>query len=365
MIDNTDDVRWVQAQQPPVEPPDAEATGWARAALMAHAERSSQLACVESPPQQTAAQATRRRKSGLFRGHRGIAAAAAVAVMAAAGIAVAAIGFPHGGSDLLGPAPASAAILTLADKVRDAPPLTGDATLVLHTNAFTAGAGTSNSGSFTGADLYLDDGRYYYAPTAAGLPNAVKGGPVDYSLKGVMDAMSANATADPQVARAAFLKAADPQWGGDIQHAPAWQQDNNIWCTAIDLLGEAYGRPDVLAATLRVLSTVDGVTVTHVTFDSHDALQISMKDPGSKAWAKIVAASPAPVPPGQAANNVAKITRQKREAEAKAKLKAQPTPPHLMTLTVDDSTGALLLYTDIGLKVTYHVTRVDAADYGL
>jgi hypothetical protein len=36
-----------------------------------------------------------------------------------------------------------------------------------------------------------------------------------------------------------------------------------------------------------------------------------------------------------------------------------------MTMTVDDSTGALLLYTDVGLKVTYHVTRVDSAAYGL
>jgi hypothetical protein len=363
MIDNTDDVRWVQAQQPSVEPPDAEATGWARAALMAHAERSSRLACVESPPRATA-RTQRRRKAGLFRSHRGIAAAAAVAVIAAAGIAVAAIGFPHGGSDLLGPAPASAAILTLADKVRDAPLLTGDATLVQHTNASTEGPGSSTSGSFTGADLYLDDGRYYYASTAEGLPDAVKGGPVDYSLKAAMDAMSEKASADPQVARAAFLKAIDPQWGSDTQHGPKWQQDNVIWCSAIDLLGAACGRPGVLAATLGVLSTVDGVTVKHVTFDGHDALQISMKDPGSKAWAKIVAASPAPVSQSQAAN-AAKIVREKKEALAKQHIKVQPIPPHLMTLTVDDSTGALLLYTDVGLKVTYHVTRVDAAAYGL
>jgi len=365
MIDTNDDVQWVKAQRPTVEPPDAEATGWARAALLAHTERSSRLTRIDSPSERPAARGTRRRKSGLFRSHRGMAAAAAVALMAAAGIAASVIGFPTGGSNLLGPAPASAAVLTLAHQVQTAPQLKGDATLVLHTNLLTEGPGSSTSGSFTGADLHLDDGRYYYAQTVAGLPEAVKAGPMtDYSLKAVTDAMSANATADPQTARAAYLKAVNPLYAGDTETEPGWQQDNVIWVSGIDVLGAAYGRPDVLAATLRVLSTVDGVTVTHVNFDGHDALAISMKDPGSKAQAKIIAASPAPMSSSEAAD-AAKILREKKEAMAKAHIKVQPIPPHLMTLTLDDQTGALLQYTDIGLRVTYTVTRVDAADYGL
>ena len=110
------------------------------------------------------------------------------------------------------------------------------------------------------------------------------------------------------------------------------------------------------------------MTVTHVMFDGQDALQISMKDPGSAAWAKTVASDPPQVSPSAAAE-AAKIIREKREATAKATgkthVKVQPIPPHLMTLTLDDQTGALLQYTDIGLKVTYHVTRVDTAAYGL
>jgi hypothetical protein len=98
--------------------------------------------------------------------------------------------------------------------------------------------------------------------------------------------------------------------------------------------------------------------------DDHDALQISMKDPGSKAWAKIVASDSPKVSPSAAAR-AAEIVREKKEAMAKAHVKVQPIPPHLMTLTLDDQTGALLQYTDVGLKVTYHVTRVDAADYGI
>ena len=65
------------------------------------------------------------------------------------------------------------------------------------------------------------------------------------------------------------------------------------------------------------------------------------------------------------AADAAKIAREKEEARAKAHVKAQPIPPHLMTLTLDDQTGALLRYTDIGLLVTYKVSRVDAADYGV
>jgi hypothetical protein len=281
-----------------------------------------------------------------------------VAIVAAAGIAAAAIGFPQGDS-LLAPAPASAAIATLADKVQDAAPLTGDATLVLHTNVLTEGPGTDVTGRFTGADLHLDDGRYYYAATPKGLSEGVKAGPVDYSLGAVMEAMTAATTADPQTARAAYLKAVDPLYGGDTERQPKWQQDNVIWVSGIDLLGVAYGRPDVLAATLRVLSTADGVTVDHVTFDGHEALAISMKDPGSKAWARIMASAPP-----QATSEGTKAAREKKEA-GKAQDAAHPIPPHLMTLTLDDQTGALLQYTDIGLKVTYHVSRVDAADYGV
>ena len=351
MSDN-DDIRWLEGQRPDVDPPTGEATGWARASLLMHAERAPGLVCLEQPPERKAAPRRRRRW-----------VAGAATALAAALIAAVAIGIPHGGSDLLSPAPASAAVLTLAKKVQNAPALKGDATLVLHTNDLAAGAGSSIDRSFTGADLYLDDGRYYYAPTETGLPDAAKGGPVDYTLKPVMDAMAADATADPQAARAAFIRAVDPQWGGDIQRGPRWQQDNVIWNSGIDLLSAAYGRPDVLAAVLRVLSTAEAVTVDHVTLDGRDALAISMKDPGSTAWAQITAASPVPVPTGKAMDTD-KLIRQK-EAAAKAKLKAHPIPPHLMTLTLDDQTGALLRYTDIGLRVTYKVTRVDARDYGI
>jgi hypothetical protein len=361
MSDNTDDVQWVKSQRPAVEPPDAEATGWARAALMAHAERASQLTRIDSPPQQPAALATRRRKAGLFRSHRGVAAAAAVAVMAMVGVAASVIGFPHDGSKGLSVGVDQAAaksLQKLASRTLAAPALKGDATLILRTHDF------PNEPSFTGADLYLDDGRYFYAMTPEGLPAAVKGGPVDYSVKPMLDAMAAVATADPSVARAAFLKAVNTQWADDTESEARARQDNAIWCTGLDVLGAAYGRPDVRAGMLRVLSTVDGVTVKHTTYEGKSALEIAMYFPKQVFTKADLTPSPMRTT-GDKQVDAALLAKMQARAKLIAEGKIKPIPAHFMTMTVDDSTGALLLYTDVGLRVTYHVTRVNAADYGL
>jgi hypothetical protein len=361
MIDNTDDVQWIKAQRPAIEPPDAEATGWARAALMSHAERSSQLTCLETPPEQSTVRTARRRKSGLFRSHRGVAAAAAIALMAAAGVAASVIGLPHtGGKGLsVGVDQAAAKSLQkLATLTLAAPALKGDAALILRTQDL------ADRGSFTGEDLYLDDGRYFYAETPEGLPAAVKGGPVDYSVKPVLDAMATVATADPNVARTAFLKAANPLWADDTENEARARQDNAIWCIGLDVLGAAYGRPDVRAGMLLALSTADGVTVKHTTFEGKSALQIAMYVP-KEVFTKADTSPSTIRSTGDKAVDAALLAKMQARAKAIAEGKIKPIPAHFMTMTVDDSTGALLLYTDIGLKVTYHVTRVDAADYGL
>ena len=231
-----------------------------------------------------------------------------------------------------------------------------------HTNAI------EGKGKFTGADLYLDDGRYYYSEKAAGLPAAVKAGPQDFSLKAAVDAMAAVSSADPQVARAALLKAINPQYGGDTEHDTASRQDNFIWVSGIDVLGAGYGRPDVLAGMLRALATVDGVTVTPGTLEGVKTLEISMNVPeqtSSPASRKQLAARLQAQT--KASDNTA---AQKATTEALVKKLTGTTttivtPAHFMRATVDASDGALLRYSDIGLTVTYHVSRVDAADYGL
>jgi len=366
VIDNDDDIKWVKAQRPEVAPPDAEATGWARASLMFHADRSSRLACVESPPCREASP-----RRGLvprfFRSRRGVAVAAAAAVLAAVGIGGAFSVLPHvGNNGVLGVDQAYAKpLVQLATHVAAAP-LTGDATLVEHSNAIEGQSG------FTGADLYLDNGRYYYAETAAGLPAAVKGGPQDYTLKPVVDAMASVSSADPQTARAAFLKAIDPQWADDTQHEASARQDNVIWVAGIDVLGAAYGRPDVLAGMLRALATVAGVTVTPGTYQGVKTLEISMQVPGQTTSPNLIRASlAARLKALKAAGDTTKAERA-QIAALTAKLAATPAsstkttiPAHVTQATVDASDGALLRYTDIGLVVTYHVSRVNAAAYGL
>ena len=358
MINDNDDMRWVKAQRPPVAPPDAETTLWAREALLAHAKKASHLAAVRAPSVRPSAP---RRFSGLLKGRRAVAAAAAVAIMATAGITAALVGIPHTGDTglLSGVATAQAkTLLALSSRVLAAPAPPGDATLVQHTNKLAFG-------TFTGADLYLDNGRYYYADTAAGLPAAVKGGPQDYDLKPAIDAAASVASAGPQTARAAFLQAISsslyPKIG--LLSATRAQQDNYIWITAIDALGAADGRPAVLAGMLKVLSTVDGLTVAHDTYQGQSVLELTLT-------IHVVPASPETLRKDAAKTTDAGV-REKLEAAAKQRA-SHPQAPYtdVETLTLNDQTGALLVYQDQGpggegVTVTYHVSRVDAANYGL
>ncbi len=359
MNGSDDDIRWVSAQRPPVDPPDPVATSRARAELLRHAARSTRLAAVVAAP--SAARARGRRIAVLARPRRGIAMAATAAIVAAACITAALAVAPRLGRDgidsAVAPRVAKAQTLVLLANHVAVAPRRGDATLVFHRNAI------RGEGTFTGADLYLDNGRYYYAMTRAGLPAAIKAGPQDFSLKGIVDAMAAVSSAQPDVARAAFLKAADPLYGGDIQHGPTAQQDNVIWVSGIDVLGAAYGRPTVLAGVLRALATVHGVTVTHATFHGVPTLEIAMKVPAQTI-------NLAGMKRALAARIKAMGHITKAEAAVKQKLDAQSQaapktiPAHFMRLTLNARTGGLMRYTDIGLVVTYHVSRVNTARYG-
>ena len=286
-----------------------------------------------------------------------MAMAAGVALVAAAGVTAMLVVSPHVGHNgidsAIAPGVADAHTLVLLANHVAAAPVQGDATLVFHSNA------AANEQPFTGADLYLDNGRYYYAPTSKGLPAAAKAGPLDYTLKPIVDAMAATSNADPKAARVAFLKAADPEWGGDLQHASRATQDNVIWVSGIDVLGAAYGRPPVLAGLLRALSTVRGVRVTHGRYQRADPRN---RDEGRRSNHRPSS------PEGRARFQVEGLTRA--QAAIQRKLAGKPgskpinIPAHVMRAIVNAHTGAMLRYTDIGLVVTYHVSRVNAAHFG-
>ena len=367
MIDDNYDLRWLKAQRPSVEPPDAEATKWARAALLAHAEKARQLPHLVAQTPAGSRPAARRGLAGFLRGRRALAAAAAMAVIVTAGVTTV-LGIPHtGDKGLVTGVPAAQAkpLLTLASHVLAAPALSGDATLVRHTNMLA-------SGRFTGADLYLDNGHYYYAPTVAGLHNAVGGGPFEenYDLQPAIEAAAGVASADPQTARAAFLQAISsslyPKIG--LMSSTRAQQDNYIWITAMDALGAAYGRPAVLAGMLNVLATLDGLTVAHDNYQGQGVLELTLT-------IHVVPSSPEALR-ADAARATDAAMREKLEAAAKQRA-SHPAAPYtdVETLTLNNQTGALLVYQDKpdkpgdlegeGVTVTYRVSRVDAADYGL
>jgi hypothetical protein len=366
MVDDNDDLRWLKAQRPSVEPPDAATTLWARAAVLAHAEQSQQLPHLVAPTAAESRPAARRGLARFLRGRRALAVAAAAAVVAAAGVA-AVVGIPHtSDKGLVNSVPTAQAktLLALSSRVLAAPAPPGDATLVQRTT-------TLSSRQSTGADLYLDNGHYYYAPTVAGLHDAT--GVVDYDLKPAIEAAAGVATADPQTARAAFLQAIGstlyPKVG--LPDATRAQQDNYIWITAIDALGAAYGRPEVLAGMLNVLATIDGLTVAHDTYQGRPVLELTLT-------AHVVPSSPEALR-AEAAKATDAGIRRKLLWAAKQR-DSHPEAPYtdVETLTLNDQTGALLVYQDDGggpqavaagegvaVTITYDVSRVAAADYGL
>jgi hypothetical protein len=355
MNSSDDDIRWIAQQQPEIDLPDPEVSSRARAAVMAHATGSARPGVMVAP---APARPHRRRTTAFARPRRIVAMAAGVAIVAAAGVTATLAVSHHAGNNgiesAIAPGVANAHTLVLLANHVAASPIKGDATLVFHSNV------AANEQPFTGADLYLDNGRYYYAPTPKGLPAAAKAGPQDYTLKPIIDAMAATSNADPRAARAAFLKAADPEWGGHLQRASSALQDNVIWVSGIDVLGAAYGRPPVLAGMLRALSTVRGVSVTHARYHGVATLEIAMK---------VAAQTISPKAQKHALDSKMKrLTRA--QAATQRKLAGKPgskpitVPTHFTRATVNAHTGALLRYTDIGLVVTYHVSRVNAAHYG-
>jgi hypothetical protein len=363
MIDDNNDLSWLKAQEPSVEPPDAEATKWARAAVLAHAQKTRQLPHLVAQTPAGSKPVARRGLASFLRGRRALAAAAAVAIVAAAGI-TAIVGIPHTGNNgLVNGVPTAQAktLLALSSRVLAASPPPGDATLVQHSNKL-------SDGTFTGADLYLDNGDYYYAPTVTGLRGAAQ--VTDFDLKPTIDAAAGVATADPQTARAAFLQAISsslyPKIG--LMSGPRAQQDNYIWITAQDALGAACGRPAVLAGMLNVLATVDGLAVTHDTYQGQSVLELTLTAHVVPLGAVALRADAAKAADAGIREKLLYAARQRA---------AHPQAPYtdVETLTLNDQTGALLVYQDKpdipgaaegeGVTVTYHVSRVAAADYGL
>jgi hypothetical protein len=186
-------------------------------------------------------------------------------------------------------------LLQLADHVRGDLNPPGDATLVLRTQVY------PHSPSITGADLYTDSGKYFYATTKAGLPAAIAGdddqggaemqrelsaaifavdGPIDQARhRMATSALDPNAKpVDPATMTAAQraiwnkLQERIRQIKQRTHYPPASPEtllNGNIWSNSLDVLLAGAGNPQVRAGVLRLLATIPQVTVAH---SSHDGV---------------------------------------------------------------------------------------------
>jgi hypothetical protein len=179
----------------------------------------------------------------------------------------------------------AAPLVKLSKQIQQLPAPTGDATLVLRSHDF------PTTKDFTGADLYLDDGRYFYGMTLAQLRAVGKADDLGEGVpKQERDAAIAAVDLAPDVARERMLAASWP--GG---HKPAASEtspanlakraaiiklkqpkgpipppasqltlDNNrIWIASMDSLVAGAGDKDVRAGVMKLLSTINAVVTDH------------------------------------------------------------------------------------------------------
>jgi hypothetical protein len=290
-----DDLDWLAAQQPVVPSLGVADARRARSELLAHMTgRRAPLA-----PARPSAPTRRAPERRWIRPSRVLALTAVATAAAVAALAIGGGGADHvGGVDQALGAP----LVRLSSSVRHVAAQPGDATLVLRRQVLADGE------TITGADLYLDNGDYYYAPTLAGLPAALAAHQT--AAQGWIPRLTAAAVAalhlDIAQARAGMAKAAiDPsqpappaapaqtdaqiaaaaikkeQLTGPSRSAkPATQEDlanNWIWGNSLDALVAGGGRPDVRAGVLRLLASIPAVAVSQTTSEGRPALALDAR----------------------------------------------------------------------------------------
>jgi hypothetical protein len=222
-----------------------------------------------------------RRRTALTRAGLGAGVAAFVALGVT--VAIQPTGARPGTTQLRSSAPASAAkpgtLMRLASYILAGGKPSGDATLVIRNQSY------PSQPAISGADLYADNGEYFFAHSASGLPEQVKS---DHNLGDGLFAREVAAAVyaghgDLATARERMAEAADPG------HAPAppWTvkkgpaagstvspEDNYIWTNSQDALIAGSGNPQVRAGVLRILSTLPEVTVTSTTTGGQPTLTL-------------------------------------------------------------------------------------------
>jgi hypothetical protein len=315
MTTDQNDLTWLQDSQPTPLDPTATVTEHRRA------EFTSWLAeqPADAPAEPTPIRAAHRRRPV-----RVVAYAVAAAVAVTVGVVSLHPTDDHAVSTAPSvaslPAPGRAApLMQLASDIQSQPlPTTGDATLVEHTNVVSGGQ------TFSGNDLYLDDGRYFFGQTRAELANVsiTQTDQVDPDVAAEVRTAARAADLTPAVGRQAMLDAvpvpglkpdgtldtaliernarADaPVIAKKIQatkeaaakagvaaqtitpHRPRTAreiQTNYLWLRLNDALAAGQGRPEVRAGVLRILATMPEVKVAKATEHGVPVLQLTNGD---------------------------------------------------------------------------------------
>jgi hypothetical protein len=200
-------------------------------------------------------------------------------------VAAVVVGSLPGGEHVSGPslaAPPAQALVRLSARIKAAPAPPGDATLVLRKHDF------PNAPSFTGADLYLDSGRYYYGATLAELRQGASANPDENTGDNDTTKAERQAAVDalnsPGKARAAMIAIFTPASGAAPKAAklpaaarkqlaakkgaepvatasPRSIDNNRVWIGSMDALIAGAGRADVRAGVMNLLATMPEVKV--------------------------------------------------------------------------------------------------------
>jgi hypothetical protein len=252
---------------------------------------------------------SRRKRRGLPR--RAVRIAVSSVVLAGAGcvaLLASQTSNPRGGSGIsvLAVQSASAKQLDhLSAKIALASAPTGDATLVIRRQTY------PNSSEIDGADLYADNGNYYYATTLGGLPavikagetvntgsadsevrdiaaaNAALSGPIDVARQQMsvaeLDPGTTPQSVTPTKAQLAAMPAVLRQKLQQIQANDATQditpemsqEDGMIWDNSMDALQAGAGDPNVRSGVLKLLATIPQITVTQGTLSGQPTLNLT------------------------------------------------------------------------------------------
>jgi hypothetical protein len=293
MLDQTE-LDWLADERPAPLPLDAETTARARAELLRYA--------TVTPRRRTFG----RRALRIAVGGVVLAGVASVTLLA---VESGSTSRDRGLGGVLVVQSASAKQLThLSAKLAAAPPPVGDATLVLRRQIY------PNSPEIDGADLFADNGDYYYSPTLSGLPAIIKSGetvddestdsevrdiaaakaalgdePIDsvrYQMSianfdpavlahGKWNRVYAPSTSNLSAAVRAKLKQVQATDEADDIQSVISHEDGMIWDNGMDALLAGAGDPQVRAGVLKLFATIPQITVTSGSLNGKPTLDVT------------------------------------------------------------------------------------------